>query len=89
MAIYFLSLVGFLAFYGLEHLHTRLRETSESGESRTAFRIHIGGFAAYVFLMGYLLVHNPEATSVSTKDELTSTREDLHMEDILTRMWIT
>jgi hypothetical protein len=60
MAIYFLSLVGFLVFYGLDHLSTRLREPEVEGRIGRAFKVHIGGFAAYVWLMSYLLVHNLE-----------------------------
>jgi len=66
MAIYFIALVGFLVFYGLDHLRARLRETAESEQTGLAFRFHIGGFAAYVWLMAYLLVHNLDATTEST-----------------------
>jgi hypothetical protein len=66
MAIYFLALVGFLVFYGLDHLRKRFKEADESGETRSVFRLHVGGFAAYVWLMAYLLVHNLEGTSLST-----------------------
>lgn len=65
MAIYFLALLGFLSFYGLDHMRARLRNVDESEEEHTSFRIHIGGFAAYVWLMGYLLVHNLEGTPVA------------------------
>jgi hypothetical protein len=58
MAVYVLSLVGFLIFYGLEHLRQRLH-----GES--ASRIHVSGFAVYVVLVGYLLVRNLEHSAVS------------------------
>jgi hypothetical protein len=66
MAIYFLALVGFLAFYGLDHLRARLSAAAAEREEGLAFRIHIGGFAAYVALMAYLLVHNLEETAGST-----------------------
>jgi len=65
MAIYFLALVGFLGFYGLDHLRAHLRRSSDPGEAGSAFKLHVGGFAAYVWLMGYLLVHNLEETSAS------------------------
>ena len=65
MAIYFLALIGFLAFYGLEHLRARSRSVTESEKERLGFRLHIGGFAAYVWLMAYLLVHNLERTQVA------------------------
>ena len=66
MAVYFLALVGFLMFYGLDHLRKRLGETPATQDGGTAFKLHIGGFAAYVWLMGYLLVRNLEETSMST-----------------------
>jgi hypothetical protein len=66
MSIYFLALVGFLVFYGLEHLRARLRENAEERQVGLAFKIHIGGFAAYVWVMAYLLVHSLEQTSAST-----------------------
>lgn len=58
MAIYFLALVGFLLFYGLEHHSNRLRETNEAGETGPSFKLDISGFAAYVWLMAYLLVNH-------------------------------
>ncbi len=64
--IYFLALAGFLAFYGLDHLHAYLREKDESSQSGRAFMFHIGGFAAYVWLIAYLLVRNVENTAAST-----------------------
>lgn len=65
MAIYFLALVGFLVFYGLDHLRARLREPAAAGHVGPAFKLHVGGFAAYVWLAAYLLVHNLEETSTS------------------------
>jgi len=66
MAIYFVALVGFLVFYGLDVLRGYLREGAEEGRAGLAFRLHVGGFASYVWLMAYLLVHNLEQTNVST-----------------------
>lgn len=66
MAIYFVALMGFLSFYGLDHLRARLRDAPATRQSGFSFRLHLGGFAAYVWLMGYLLVHNLEETSVGT-----------------------
>lgn len=60
MGIYFASLLGFLLFYGLEHLRGRLSDREGELEDGAAFRLHIGGFAAYVGLMSYLLVHGLE-----------------------------
>jgi len=73
MGTYFLALVGFLVFYGLQHLGRLAREPHEATEAgpaheggSAAYRLHLGGFAVYVCLMGYLLVHGFEETSVST-----------------------
>jgi len=66
MAIYFLSLVGFLVFYGLNHLGDRLDETIETGEIGLAFKLQIGGFTAYVWLMSYLLIHHLGAIPAPT-----------------------
>jgi len=66
MAIYFVALVGFLAFYALDHIRARLQEGAVEGEGGRAFALHIGGFAAYAWVMAYLLVNNLEETSVST-----------------------
>ena len=65
IGVYLLALLGFLAFYGLDHLRARLRESAHGEEHGAAFRLHIGGFAAYVGLTAYLLVHNLEETKVS------------------------
>jgi len=46
-------------------LRRPLKETGEEGQAGLAFRLHVGGFAAYVWLMGYLLVRNLEETPVS------------------------
>lgn len=66
MAIYFISLLGFLAFYGFDHLRDRLGEAAEAGEVGLAFKIHVGGFTAYVWLMSYLLIHHLGTAPVST-----------------------
>ena len=49
-------------FYGLDHLRTRAHQSMEAQQVTTAFIISIGGFAAYVGLMAYLLVDNLEDT---------------------------
>jgi len=58
MSIYFVALVGFLLFYGLDHLRKRVRDPAAAEEVGSDFKIHVGGFAAYVGLMAYLLVHS-------------------------------
>jgi hypothetical protein len=66
MAIYFVALVGFLMFYGLDNVRARLRDRVQTGTAWTGFRLHVGGFAAYVALMAYLLVHRLEPGSGAT-----------------------
>ncbi len=62
MAIFYVALIGFMIFYGLDHLRKRLHTSSETEQVGAGFKISIGGFAAYVGLMAYLLVHNLEDT---------------------------
>jgi len=66
MAIYFIALVGFLFFYGIDHLRVHLQTSAEIEQEKLAFRLHVGGFALYVWLVSYLLVRNLEETGVST-----------------------
>ena len=54
MAICYLALAGFLVFYGLDHVRAQV-QTSPKKNSGIAFKLHIGGFAAYVWLMVFLL----------------------------------
>jgi hypothetical protein len=62
MGIFYVSLVGFLVFYGIDRLRQRLHHSSATDGVKKAFLISITGFAAYVGLMAYLLVHNLEDT---------------------------
>ena len=60
--VYLVALAGLSAFYGLERLavRARVRQRRESGEDGTpagAFALHIGAFALYNVLVGYLLLH--------------------------------
>lgn len=64
-AIYFLALAGFLLFYGLEHLHTHLHSTDATEQNELDFKLNIGGFAVYVWLMAYLLVNHFGGSQVS------------------------
>lgn len=64
-AVYLVALVGFLCFYGLDRLRTHTRRLPEEDQARSSFWIHIGGFAAYVSLMSYLLVRSLTETETS------------------------
>lgn len=60
--VYLVALVGFGSFYGLERLAQRSRDgaTVAGGETTAnepVFWVHIGAFALYNVLVGYLLIH--------------------------------
>lgn len=65
MVIYLVALIGFLIFYALNHLHPQKYEIENTTEINLVFKLHIGGFAAYVWLMSYLLIHHLDTSSVS------------------------
>jgi hypothetical protein len=55
--VYFVALIGFLLFYGLNELDVRLLRGSAAIEAGVrALSIHIAGFSVYVGLVSYLLV---------------------------------
>jgi hypothetical protein len=66
MVIYFVALIGFLAFYGMDHLNARVNETDSANHAAMVAKLRIGGFAVYVWLMAYLLVNNLDETAAST-----------------------
>ena len=66
MAIHLAALLGFLLYYGLAHLSQYFRRSANKEFSLQAFRLDVGGFAIYVWLMSYLLVNSLEETSYST-----------------------
>jgi hypothetical protein len=59
--IYIAALLGFLFFYSLEHLvvASRVHDAPPGGTetNRLAFLLHIGGYALYSWLIGYLLMN--------------------------------
>lgn len=65
-AIYFLGLLGFLAFYGLERLRAHVSSRPGTNPQARAFHLQLGGFSAYVALMSYLLVRNLEGSTSAT-----------------------
>jgi hypothetical protein len=66
MAIYLVAMIGFLLYYGLDRLHRHMRGREDESDRVLAFWLHLGGFAAYVFLMGYLLVNNLRDSATAT-----------------------
>ncbi|MBD1937720.1 hypothetical protein [Microcoleus sp. FACHB-68] len=63
--VYLIALLGFAVFYGLEQLakvsrRQNLEEGNADVTSQEVFWLHIGSFAAYNALIGYLVVHREE-----------------------------
>ena len=55
IGIYFLALVGFLCFYGLDRLAPRASGASGAPDAPGMVNGHVAGLSAYVALMSYLL----------------------------------
>ena len=66
MVVYYLALVGFLLFFFMDRLGERLERADGETGAAHAFRLDVGGFAAYVGLMGYVLVRNLGETHTFT-----------------------
>ena len=67
--LYLAALAGFVAFYGLDHLTSWAKRTgrtdeSDYGSGDPIYRLHIGGFAAYGWLVSYAMVRGPNRTFV-------------------------
>jgi hypothetical protein len=63
--VYLVALLGLTIFYGLERLATESRRRQQKGNqpnstSTSVFWVHIGSFAFYNALIGYLLLHREE-----------------------------
>ena len=62
--IYLLALLAFVVMYGIDHIvlsrRAERRDTVERGEADPIYRLHLGGFAAYSALIGYLLFDRVE-----------------------------
>ena len=59
--VYLAALAGFVFFYGLEHMVAWSHLTCRVGDegprrSDPVFLLHVGGFAAYAALVGYMMV---------------------------------
>jgi hypothetical protein len=67
--VYFVALVGLVAFYGLESLARRYKQRAPPAGTRRArvervFWLHLGAYAAFNVLIGYLLLHRDEPSLV-------------------------
>lgn len=56
--VWVVALAGLAAFYGIERLARR--RPRDAGEGAALFWIHLGAFALYNLMIGYLLVHREE-----------------------------
>jgi hypothetical protein len=63
--VYFVALVGFMVFYSLRYLRMPPGATALKDRAAPAFWLHVSGFAAYVCLLGYLLVNSLQETETS------------------------
>ena len=66
--VYLVALLGFTAFYGIERFVRNPDPTADDSEEdwgRSVFWLHIGSFALYNALIGYLLLHREETGLVS------------------------
>ncbi|MFC7197513.1 hypothetical protein ACFQL4_27540 [Halosimplex aquaticum] len=56
--VYLVTMLGFITYYGLEQLANRSAE--QEGDDKPSpgiFRVHVGAYAAYNAIVGYLLFH--------------------------------
>lgn len=58
--VYLVALGGFAVFYGLERLAQRTETGTDSETATAVFWLHVGSFAVYNALIGYLLVHREQ-----------------------------
>jgi hypothetical protein len=66
ISIYFVALIGFICFYGLDRLRSGDGETGEAEHEEGSGTMHIGGMAAYVGLTSYLLVRSAGESVTAT-----------------------
>src|SRR5271155_452441 len=55
--VYFVSMIGFMVYYGLDRLRSRVRTRKAQAGDDLDYRIHVGGFAVYVWMIAYILVN--------------------------------
>jgi hypothetical protein len=62
--VFLAALVGFVLYYGLENFVAWSRASraarGQEGHTPLVYRLHLGGFAAYSSLIGYVLVREPK-----------------------------
>lgn len=58
VAIYYLALLGFVAFYGLDRVRAMRAAPAAQARGEAAGFLHVGGTSAYVAMMSYLLVRS-------------------------------
>jgi hypothetical protein len=68
--IYLVALLAFVVMYGLEYMVLVSREREPAaregeGPGDAVFWVHVGGFALYSWLIGYLLVERAESGSLA------------------------
>jgi hypothetical protein len=64
--VFVVALAGFVTFYGLEWVVRRSTDaTAGEGPPRRTFWLHVGCFAVYNVLIGYLVVHREEPGPVN------------------------
>lgn len=67
--VFLAALVGFVLYYGLENIVAWSRASraahGEAGHTPLVYRLHLGGFAAYSALIGYVLVREPRPEPLS------------------------
>jgi uncharacterized membrane protein required for colicin V production len=63
--VFLAALVGFVLYYGLENFVAWSRASrtvrGQEGHTPLVYRLHLGGFAAYSSLIGYVLIREPES----------------------------
>jgi len=65
--IYFVALLGFLLFFGLDHFSkTARRAAAERDGGAPDYDIKVAGFAGYVALVSYLLVNNLDNSAIAS-----------------------
>jgi hypothetical protein len=67
--VYISAFIGFILFYGLDHMVVWSRKAGEKKHQKEEgrkqiFWLHIGGFAVYAWLVSYLMVHHVEEEPV-------------------------